>query len=41
MTKLKSAKDIQSDWDSNPRWKNVKRGYSADDVVRLSGSIAI
>ena len=27
MTKLKSAKDIQSDWDSNPRWKNVKRGY--------------
>ena len=24
MTKLKSAKDIQSDWDSNPRWKNVK-----------------
>ena len=41
MTKLKSAKDIQSDWDSNPRWKNVKRGYSADDVVRLSGSITI
>ena len=41
MTKLKSAKDIQSDWDSNPRWKNVKRGYSSDDVVRLSGSIAI
>ena len=41
MTILKSAKDIQSDWDSNPRWKNVKRGYSADDVVRLSGSIAI
>jgi isocitrate lyase len=41
MTKLKSVKDIQSDWDSNPRWKNVKRGYSADDVVRLSGSIAI
>ena len=41
MTKLKSAKDIQSDWDSNPRWKNVKRGYSADDVLRLSGSITI
>ncbi len=31
--------EIQQDWDHNPRWKNVKRTYSAEDVVRLSGSI--
>ena len=31
--------DIQKDWDENPRWQNVKRTYSAEDVVRLSGSV--
>jgi len=30
---------IQKDWDSNPRWKLVKRTYSAADVVRLRGSV--
>ncbi|WP_411834918.1 isocitrate lyase [Pseudoxanthomonas mexicana] len=30
---------IQQDWDSNPRWKGVKRDYSAADVVRLRGSL--
>ena len=29
---------LQKDWDSNPRWKNVRRDYSAEDVVRLRGS---
>jgi isocitrate lyase len=33
-----SAK-IQRDWTENPRWKNVTRGYQAEDVVRLRGSI--
>tara|TARA_Y100000590_G_scaffold102939_4_gene117029 strand:+ start:31691 stop:32974 length:1284 start_codon:yes stop_codon:yes gene_type:complete len=41
MTKLRSAKDIHKDWDTNPRWKNVKRDYSAEDVVKLSGSVNI
>jgi len=27
------------DWAENPRWKLVKRGYSAADVVRLRGSM--
>jgi isocitrate lyase len=35
------AQKIQKDWDSNPRWAGIKRGYSAHDVVRLRGSIAI
>ncbi|SDK16801.1 isocitrate lyase [Microbulbifer yueqingensis] len=30
---------IEKDWAENPRWKNVKRTYSAEDVVRLRGSI--
>ena len=29
---------IQKDWDTNPRWKGIKRGYTAADVVRLRGS---
>lgn len=30
---------IEKDWAENPRWKGVKRTYSAADVVRLRGSI--
>ena len=30
---------IEKDWLENPRWKSVKRGYSAEDVVRLRGSV--
>ena len=33
------AQAITKDWDSNPRWKNVLRPYSAEDVVRLRGSV--
>jgi isocitrate lyase len=32
---------IEKDWAENPRWKGIKRGYSAADVVRLRGSLAI
>ena len=32
---------IEKDWAENPRWKNVKRPYSAEDVIRLRGSITI
>ena len=41
MNKIRSAQDIQKDWDSNPRWKNVRRDYSADEVAKLSGSVNI
>jgi isocitrate lyase len=30
---------LEKDWAQNPRWKSVKRGYSAADVVRLRGSL--
>ncbi len=32
---------IQKDWDTNPRWKGIKRGYTAADVYRLRGSLVI
>jgi len=35
------AQRLQKDWNENPRWKGIKRGYSADDVVRLRGSIQV
>ena len=31
--------DLEKEWRSNPRWHDVKRGYSAEDVVRLRGTI--
>jgi len=30
---------LENDWAHNTRWKNVKRNYSAQDVVRLRGSL--
>src|SRR5690349_17363503 len=32
---------IKKDWAENPRWQGVKRGYTAEDVVRLRGSVQI
>ncbi len=39
MTREQQIKQLQDDWDTNPRWKNVKRDYTAEDVVRLRGSL--
>jgi len=33
------AQRLQKDWNENPRWKGIKRGYGADEVVRLRGSV--
>lgn len=32
---------LKKDWAENPRWKGLKRGYTAEDVVRLRGSLKI
>jgi isocitrate lyase len=32
-TKEQEIAKIQKDWDENPRWKGIKRGYTAADVV--------
>jgi isocitrate lyase len=34
-------KCIEADWNTNPRWKGIKRGYTAADVVRLRGTVKI
>jgi len=38
MDRKEQIKQLENDWKTNPRWKNVKRGYTAEDVVRLRGS---
>jgi isocitrate lyase len=35
------AAALAKDWAENPRWKGIKRGYSAEDVVRLRGTFPI
>ncbi len=32
---------IKADWRDNPRWKGVTRPYSAEDVVRLRGTVHV
>ncbi len=33
--------EIERDWKENPRWEGIERPYSAEDVLRLRGSIKI
>jgi isocitrate lyase len=32
---------IRKDWNDNPRWRGIKRGYTAEDVYRLRGSVQV
>ena len=41
LTREQQAAALEKDWAENPRWKGIKRGYSAADVVRLRGSLPI
>nr|WP_314629365.1 isocitrate lyase [uncultured Noviherbaspirillum sp.] len=40
-TRQEQIQALEKDWAENPRWKGVKRPYSAEDVVRLRGSVHI
>src|SRR5512136_1359780 len=35
------AQRLQKEWNENPRWKGIKRGFTAEDVVRLRGSVQV
>jgi isocitrate lyase len=35
------AQKLQKDWTENTRWKGIKRGYGAEEVIRLRGSVAV
>jgi isocitrate lyase len=37
----KAATELRKDWQTNPRWKGLKRPYRAEDVIRLRGNVQI
>ncbi len=37
----KTAEQLRQEWNADPRWKGVKRAYSAEDVVRLRGNVHV
>ncbi|NHN54397.1 isocitrate lyase [Calidifontibacter sp. DB0510] len=39
MSENLTAADLQKAWETDERWKGVTRDYSADDVVKLRGSV--
>jgi isocitrate lyase len=39
LTPLPTADDIANEWAISPRWRGISRTYSAEDVVRLRGTI--
>jgi isocitrate lyase len=40
-TREQQIQALTKDWAENPRWKSVKRNFSAEEVVRLRGSVQI
>ena len=38
-TRQEQIAALEKDWAENPRWTDVRRGYSAADVVKLRGSV--
>ncbi|QET01978.1 isocitrate lyase [Cupriavidus pauculus] len=41
MSRQQDIQKLQQDWETNPRWKGVSRNYTAEDVIRLGGSIQV
>jgi isocitrate lyase len=38
---LPTADELRSYWRESPRWRGIKRDYSADEVVRLRGTVPV
>jgi len=38
---LPTAEELRRQWRESPRWRGIERPYSAEDVVRLRGTIAV
>lgn len=36
-----AVEKLQQEWRENPRWQNIERPYSAEDVLRLRGSVMV
>ncbi|MFT4741129.1 MAG: isocitrate lyase [Marivirga sp.] len=41
MNKQDRINALVKDWTTNPRWKGIERPYSAEEVVKLQGSVKI
>ncbi|RRN46144.1 isocitrate lyase [Lautropia dentalis] len=39
MTREQQAQNLQKEWAESPRWRGIRRGYTADTVVNLRGSL--
>ncbi len=34
-----TAAELQESWDTDPRWDGIERTFTAEDVIRLRGSV--
>ena len=41
MNRKEQIKALEADWANSPRWKGIERNYSAEEVVRLRGTVNI
>jgi len=37
----RTAQNLANEWQSHPRWQGITRGYRAEDVLRLGGTVQI
>src|SRR5476651_804929 len=37
----RTAQNLANEWQSHPRWQGITRGYRAEDVLRLGGTVPI
>jgi len=40
-TREQQVQALAKEWAESPRWKGIKRNYTAEDVVRLRGSVTV
>ncbi|KFN46375.1 isocitrate lyase [Arenimonas metalli] len=40
-TTLPTAEQLKKEWATDPRWAGIERGYTAEEVVRLRGTVAV
>ncbi|MCC5932786.1 MAG: isocitrate lyase [Candidatus Cyclonatronum sp.] len=38
---MKNASELNEYWNNDPRWKGITRAYTAEDVIKLRGSVQI
>jgi len=38
---MKTAEQLKKEWKDSPRWKGIERTYSAEEVVRLRGTVHV